>query len=102
MELYRGIDLDSTNGYGVVSDADDAVAYASRLANPCGNKPYSGLKYGDDRCDARWLARLLRLGVLAEGHIYPKAERGPPRRRGERASTTRSRGRAAASLAARR
>ncbi len=53
MELYRGIDLDSTNGYVVVSDADDAAAYASRLANPCGNKPYSGLKYGDDRCDAR-------------------------------------------------
>ena len=25
--------------------------------------------------DARWLGHLLRLGVLPEGHIYPKADR---------------------------
>ena len=36
---------------------------------------YSGLKYTDDYSDARWLAHLLRLGVLPEGYIYPKAER---------------------------
>jgi transposase len=36
---------------------------------------YSGLKYTDDHSDARWLAHLLRLGVLPEGYIYPKAER---------------------------
>jgi transposase len=36
---------------------------------------YSSLKYTDDRSDARWLAHLLRLGVLPEGYIYPKAER---------------------------
>jgi transposase len=29
----------------------------------------------DDHSDARWLAHLLRLGVLPEGYIYPKAER---------------------------
>ena len=29
----------------------------------------------DDYCDARWLAHLLRLGVLPAGSIYPKAER---------------------------
>jgi transposase len=36
---------------------------------------YSGLKYTDDHSDARWLAHLLRLGVLPEGYIYPKATR---------------------------
>src|SRR4029434_4912628 len=35
----------------------------------------SGLKYTDDHSDARWLAHLLRLGVLPEGYIYPKGER---------------------------
>jgi hypothetical protein len=33
------------------------------------------LKYTDDHSDARWLAHLLRLAVLPEGYIYPKAER---------------------------
>jgi transposase len=34
------------------------------------------LKHTDDQSDARWLAHLLRLGILPEGYIYPKAERG--------------------------
>ena len=36
---------------------------------------YGGLKYTDADADARWLAHMLRLGVLPEGYIYPKAER---------------------------
>jgi hypothetical protein len=36
---------------------------------------YSGLKSTDDHADARWLAHVLRLGVLPEGYIYPKAAR---------------------------
>jgi transposase len=36
---------------------------------------YNGLKYTDDHSDARWLAHVLRLGVLPAGYIYPKAER---------------------------
>ena len=34
-----------------------------------------GLKYSDDQSDARWLAHLLRLGMLPVGYIYPKAGR---------------------------
>jgi transposase len=45
------------------------------LANPAAMQPYNGLKYSDDHADARWLAPLLRLGVLPTGSIYPKAER---------------------------
>src|SRR5262249_28807704 len=51
------------------------VAYRVHLANPAAIQQYSGLKYTDDHSDARWLAHLLRLGVLPEGYIYPKAER---------------------------
>ena len=45
------------------------------LANPAAMQQYNGLKYTDDRSDARWLAHVLRLGVLPEGYIYPKADR---------------------------
>jgi transposase len=51
------------------------AGYRVHLANPAAMQQYSGLKYTDDRSDARWLAHLLRLGVLPEGYIYPKAER---------------------------
>jgi len=51
------------------------AGYHVHLANPAAMQQYNGLKYTDDRSDARWLAHLLRLGVLPEGYIYPKAER---------------------------
>jgi transposase len=40
------------------------------LANTAAIQQYEGLKYTDDRSDARWLAHLLRLGILKEGYIY--------------------------------
>jgi transposase len=51
------------------------AGYRVHLANPAAIQQYSGLKYTDDHSDARWLAHLLRLGVLPTGYIYPKAER---------------------------
>ena len=45
------------------------------LANTAAIEQYKGLKYTDDEIDARWLAHLLRLGILPEGYIYPRAER---------------------------
>jgi hypothetical protein len=50
-------------------EADSRV----HLANPAAMQQYSGLKYTEDHSDARWLAHVLRLGVLPEGYIYPKA-----------------------------
>ena len=38
-------------------------------------RQYEGLKYVDDRHDARWLARLLHLGILPTGYIYPREQR---------------------------
>src|SRR4029450_9427647 len=51
------------------------AGYRLHLANPAAIQQYNGLKYTDDHSDARWLAHLLRLGVLPEGYIYPKQER---------------------------
>ena len=49
--------------------------YRVHLANPAAIQKYSGLKHSDDASDAAWLAEMLRLDVLPEGYIYPKAER---------------------------
>ena len=45
------------------------------LVNPSAIRKYEGLKHSDDTHDAFWLAHLLRLGILPEGYIYPKAQR---------------------------
>ena len=44
------------------------------LANTAAIQQYEGLKHTDDKSDARWLAPIVRLGVLPEGYIYPKEE----------------------------
>ena len=49
--------------------------YKVHLANTAAIQQYEGLKYTDDHSDARWLAHILRLGVLPVGYIYPKEER---------------------------
>jgi transposase len=45
--------------------------YCVHLANPAAIRQYDGLKYRGDFSDAAHLARLLRLGLLPEGYIYP-------------------------------
>jgi transposase len=56
-------------------DGLQAAGYAVHLANTAAIQQYAGLKYSDDGHDARWLAHLLRLGLLPEGYIYPKETR---------------------------
>jgi transposase len=51
------------------------AGYRVHLAHAPALPQYSGLKHADDQHDARWLAHLLRLGLLPTGYIYPKAER---------------------------
>jgi transposase len=71
----QGVVVESTyNWYWLVDGLMDAD-YRVHLANPAAIQQYNGLKYSDDHSDARWLAHLLRLGVLPTGYIYPKAER---------------------------
>jgi hypothetical protein len=51
------------------------AGYRVHLANTAAIKQYEGLKFSNDHVEARFLAHLLRLGILPEGYIYPKAER---------------------------
>jgi transposase len=70
-----GVVVESTYNWYWLVDGLMEADYRVHRANPAAMPPYSGLKYTDDYADARWLAHLLRLGVLPEGYIYPKAER---------------------------
>ena len=70
-----GVVVESTYNWYWLVDGLMEASYCVHLANPAAIQQYSGLKYTDDRSDARWLAHLLRLGVLPEGYIYPKAAR---------------------------
>lgn len=71
----QGMVVESTfNWYWLVDGLMDA-GYTVHLANTAAIQQYEGLKYTDDHSDGRWLAHMLRLGVLAEGYIYPKEER---------------------------
>jgi transposase len=80
LELHRqelaGVVVESTyNWYWLVDGLMDA-GHRLHLAHPSAIKKYEGLKYSGDFADARYLAQLLRLGLLAEGYIYPREERG--------------------------
>jgi transposase len=71
----EGLVVESTYNWYWLVDGLMEAGYRVHLANPAAIQQYSGLKYSDDHSDARWLAHLLRLGVLPKGYIYPKAER---------------------------
>jgi transposase len=73
--VLQGIVVESTYNWYWLVDGLMEQGYKMHLANTAAIQQYEGLKYTDDHSDARWLAHLLRLGVLPEGHIYPRAER---------------------------
>lgn len=62
------------NWYWLVDGLMDA-GYHLHLVNTTAVQTYNGLKYTNDNHDARWLAHILRLGILPTGYIYPKEER---------------------------
>lgn len=70
-----GIVVESTfNWYWLVDGLLEA-GHCVHLANTTAIQKYSGLKHADDKSDARWLAEMLKLGILPTGHIYPKKQR---------------------------
>ncbi len=71
----QGIVVESTYNWYWLVDGLMEQDYKVHLANTAAIQQYEGLKYTDDHSDARWLAHLLRLGVLPEGYIYPRAQR---------------------------
>jgi transposase len=71
----QGIVVESTYNWYWLVDGLMEKGHRVHLANTAAIQQYNGLKYTDDHSDARWLAHLLRLGILPEGYIYPKEER---------------------------
>ena len=72
----KGLVVESTyNWYWLVDGLMDAGFENVCLANPSAIKQYEGIKYTDDQYDAFFLARLLILGILPQGYIYPKEDR---------------------------
>src|SRR5690348_7566420 len=71
----EGIVVESTYNWYWLVDGLMEKGHRVHLANTAAIQQYEGLKYTDDTSDARWLAHILRLGVLPQGYIYPKEER---------------------------
>src|SRR3970040_326645 len=71
----EGMVVESTYNWYWLVDGLMEQGYKMHLANTAALQQYEGLKYTDDHSNARWLAHVLRLGVLPEGYIYPRAER---------------------------
>jgi transposase len=74
-DAIEGLVVESTYNWYWLVDGLMEAGYRVHLANTAAIVQYEGLKYTDDDSDARWLAKLLRLGLLPEGYIYPKEER---------------------------
>ncbi len=74
-KTLEGVVVESTyNWYWLVDGLRDD-GYKVHLANPAAIRQYEGLKRTDDKWDSFWLAHMKRLGILAEGYIYPKEDR---------------------------
>ncbi len=74
-EQMQGLVVESTYNWYWLVDGLMEASYRVHLANTAAIKQYEGLKHTDDDTDAVFLAKLLRLGILPEGYIYPKEGR---------------------------
>lgn len=70
-----GVVVESTFNWYWLVDGLQAAGFKVHLANTTAIKKYEGLKYSGDEADARYLAHLLRLGLLPTGTILPPEER---------------------------
>ncbi|MDZ7663592.1 IS110 family transposase [Thiohalophilus sp.] len=71
----QGVVVESTYNWYWLVDGLMEQGYPVHLANTLAIQQYNGIKYTNDATDARYLAQLLRLGILPTGYIYPKAMR---------------------------
>ncbi len=69
-EQIDSLAVESTYNWYWLVDGLKAAGYAVKLANPSAMQQYQGLKYSDDRSDARRLAEMVR-GGLAHGLHFP-------------------------------
>src|SRR4029450_487251 len=75
-EEMAGVVVESTYNWYWLGDGLMDGGYRGHLAHPSAVKKYGGLTHSGEFADAGYLAQLLRLGLLAEGYIYPREERG--------------------------
>lgn len=75
-EQMEGVVVESTYNWYWLIDGLQSAGYKVHLANTTAIRQYNGLKHTNDKTDARWLAKLLKLNILPTGYIYPKEERG--------------------------
>lgn len=68
----QGIVVESTYNWYWLVDGLMEQGYPLHLANTLAIQQYNGIKHTNDQTDARYLAHLLRLGILPTGFIYPK------------------------------
>ena len=71
----QGVVVESTYNWYWLVDGLMEQGYPLHLANTLAIQQYNGIKYTNDQTDARYLAHLLRLGILPTGFIYPKPMR---------------------------
>lgn len=74
-DRLEGVVVESTYNWYWLVDGLMEHGYRLHLANPSAIKQYEGLKHTDDKWDSFFLAHMLRLNILPEGYIYPKAHR---------------------------
>ena len=70
-----GVVVESTFNWYWLVDGLQAAGFTVHLANTTAIKKYDGLKHSGDETDARYLAHLLRLGILPTGTILPPEHR---------------------------
>jgi len=75
-DQLQGLVVESTyNWYWLVDGLMDAGYRDIHLANPSAIRQYEGIKHSDDQHDSYFLAKLLILGILPQGYIYPREDR---------------------------
>lgn len=70
-----GVVVESTFNWYWLVDGLQAAGFCVHLAHTSAIKKYEGLKHSGDEADARYLAHLLRLGILPTGTILPVEQR---------------------------
>jgi transposase len=74
-EELAGVVVESTFNWYWLVDGLKAAGFTVHLANTTAIKKYDGLKHSGDEADARYLAHLLRLGILPTGTILAPEHR---------------------------
>ncbi|MFL9909408.1 IS110 family RNA-guided transposase [Paraburkholderia sp. RL17-337-BIB-A] len=70
-----GVVVESTFNWYWLVDGLQAAGFTVHLAHTAAIKKYDGLKHSGDETDARYLAQLLRLGILPTGTILSPEHR---------------------------